>query len=55
MVENEFSPHSANPDPILKDLANRQMPALKGYVSTEIKTARDDEHVLSIGAGRMSR
>jgi uncharacterized membrane protein/uncharacterized protein YegL len=37
MVENEFSPHSANPDPILKDLANRQMPALKGYVSTEIK------------------
>jgi Ca-activated chloride channel family protein len=37
MVENEFSPHSANPDPILKDLASRQMPALKGYVSTEIK------------------
>jgi Ca-activated chloride channel family protein len=37
MVENEFSPRSANPDPILKDLASRQMPALKGYVSTEIK------------------
>ena len=26
-----------NPDAILKDLAARQMPALKGYVSTEIK------------------
>jgi uncharacterized membrane protein len=37
MVESEFSPRSANPDPILKDLASRQMPALKGYVSTEIK------------------
>jgi hypothetical protein len=37
MVENEFSPHSENPDPILKDLANHQMPALTGYVSTEIK------------------
>ncbi len=41
MVENEFSPHSANPDPILKDLASRQMPALKGYVSTEIKPRAD--------------
>ena len=37
MVESEFTPHSADPDPILKDLASRQMPALKGYVSTEIK------------------
>lgn len=37
MVESEFAPHSANPDPILKDLASRPMPALKGYVSTEIK------------------
>ena len=37
MVESEFPPHSANPDPILKDLASRPMPALKGYVSTEIK------------------
>ena len=37
MVESEFSPHSANPDPVLKDLASRPMPALRGYVSTEIK------------------
>ena len=26
-----------SPDPMLKDLAGRQMPPLKGYVSTEIK------------------
>jgi Ca-activated chloride channel homolog len=37
MVEKEFTPHTENPDAILKDLAARQMPALKGYVSTEIK------------------
>ncbi len=37
MVEKEFTPRSEKPDPILKDLAGRQMPPLKGYVSTEIK------------------
>ena len=37
MVEKEFIPHSESPDPVLKDLAARQMPPLKGYVSTEIK------------------
>jgi len=37
MVEKEFTPRSENPDAILKDLAARQMPPLKGYVSTEIK------------------
>jgi Ca-activated chloride channel family protein len=37
MVEKEFIPRSERPDAILKDLAGRQMPALKGYVSTEIK------------------
>jgi Ca-activated chloride channel family protein len=37
MVEKDFVPHSARPDAILKDLAGRAMPALKGYVSTEIK------------------
>ena len=37
MVEKEFTPRTASPDAILKDLASRQMPPLKGYVSTEIK------------------
>jgi len=37
MVEKEFTPRTENPDAILKDLAARQMPPLKGYVSTEIK------------------
>ncbi len=37
MVEKEFTPRNESPDAILKDLAGRQMPALKGYVSTEIK------------------
>ncbi|MGD0672787.1 MAG: VWA domain-containing protein [Candidatus Binatus sp.] len=37
MVEKEFTPRTENPDAILKDLAVRQMPPLKGYVSTEIK------------------
>ena len=37
MVEKEFTPHSENPDAVLKDLAPRQMPPLLGYVSTEIK------------------
>ena len=37
MVEKEFTPHSVKPDAILKDLAARQMPPIKGFVSTEIK------------------
>ncbi len=37
MVEKEFTPRSESPDAILKDLATRQMPPIKGYVSTEIK------------------
>ncbi len=37
MVEKDFTPYSVRPDPILKDLAGRQFPALKGYVSTELK------------------
>jgi uncharacterized membrane protein len=37
MVETEFTPKSPAPDPALKDLAGRQLPPLKGYVSTEIK------------------
>lgn len=37
MVEKDFVPRNVNPDAVLKDLARRQMPALKGYVSTEIR------------------
>jgi hypothetical protein len=37
MVENEFTPHTTSPNPVLKDLAGRQLPPLKGYVTTELK------------------
>ncbi len=37
MVEKEFVPYSVAPDPVLKELAGRQLPALKGFVSTELK------------------
>jgi uncharacterized membrane protein/uncharacterized protein YegL len=37
MVENDFTPHTTNPNPVLKDLAGRQLPPLKGYVATELK------------------
>ncbi|HXW84789.1 MAG TPA: VWA domain-containing protein [Candidatus Binataceae bacterium] len=37
MVENQFSPRTVKPDPVLKDLAGRQLPPIKGYVSTELK------------------
>jgi hypothetical protein len=37
MVEKEFVPYSVSPDPVLKDLAGRQLPALKGFVATDLK------------------
>ncbi|HZO81803.1 MAG TPA: VWA domain-containing protein [Candidatus Binataceae bacterium] len=37
MVEKDFVPITAHPDPVLKDLAGRQLPAIKGFVSTELK------------------
>src|SRR5208282_6263029 len=37
MVEKQFEPRSHAPDPVLKDLAGRQLPPLKGYVSTDLK------------------
>jgi Ca-activated chloride channel homolog len=37
MVESEFAPRGPAPDPVLKDLAGRQLPSLKGYVSTDLK------------------
>jgi hypothetical protein len=30
-------PYSVKPDPLLKELAGRQLPALKGFVATELK------------------
>jgi hypothetical protein len=37
MVETEFKPETVRPDPVLKDYAGRALPALKGYVSTDLK------------------
>ena len=37
MVEKDFVPYSTSPDPILKDLAGRRLPALKGFVATDLK------------------
>ena len=37
MVEQEFVPYSVAPDPVLRELAGRQLPALKGFVSTDLK------------------
>ncbi len=37
MVEKEFVPQTASPDSILKGLAGRRLPPIKGYVSTELR------------------
>jgi Ca-activated chloride channel homolog len=37
MQEHVFIPHTVKPDPVLKDLAGRQLPPIGGYVSTELK------------------
>ena len=37
MVEKDFTPFTVKPDPLLKDLAGRQLPAIKGFVATELK------------------
>jgi uncharacterized membrane protein len=37
MVEKDFVPYSVKPDPVLKELAGRQLPALKGFVATDLK------------------
>ncbi len=37
MVEKDFTPYTVKPDPLLKDLAGRQLPAIKGFVATELK------------------
>jgi Mg-chelatase subunit ChlD len=37
MVENDFVPYTVSPDPVLKELAGRQLPALKGFVATDLK------------------
>jgi len=41
MVEKEFVPYSVRPDPVLRELAGRQLPALKGFVSTALKPGAD--------------
>lgn len=37
MVEKDFTPITVKPDPLLKELAGRQLPAIKGFVSTQLK------------------
>lgn len=37
MVEKQFIPHDVRPDPVLKDLAARQLPPVQGFVSTQLK------------------
>ena len=41
MVEKEFVPYSVTPDPVLRELAGRQLPALKGFVATDLKPGAD--------------
>ena len=36
-----FAPHTVSPDPVLKDFAGKQLPAVAGYVSTQIKPNAD--------------
>jgi Ca-activated chloride channel homolog len=37
MVEKQFVPQAVSPDPVLKNLAGSRLPAIKGYVSTQLK------------------
>jgi hypothetical protein len=37
MVEKDFVPQAASPDPVLKSFGGRALPIVKGYVSTELK------------------
>ncbi|HEX4210114.1 MAG TPA: VWA domain-containing protein [Candidatus Binataceae bacterium] len=37
MAESKFTPYSVSPDPLLKDLAGRQLPPIKGFVATQLK------------------
>jgi Mg-chelatase subunit ChlD len=37
MAENTFTPYSVSPDPLLRDLAGRQLPPIKGFVATQLK------------------
>jgi Ca-activated chloride channel family protein len=41
MVEKEFVPYSVSPDPVLRELAGRRLPTLKGFVSTSLKPGAD--------------
>ena len=39
MVEKDFTPRGPAPDAVLKDLAGKKLPPIKGYVGTELKPA----------------
>jgi hypothetical protein len=37
MVEKSFEPYTTAPDPVLRELAGRRLPPLKGFVATDLK------------------
>ncbi|HLH75658.1 MAG TPA: VWA domain-containing protein [Candidatus Binataceae bacterium] len=37
LVEKRFVPQTANPDPVLKNLAGRRLPPIDGFVSTQLR------------------
>jgi Ca-activated chloride channel family protein len=41
LVEKDFQPRSSSPNAVLKELAGRKLPTIKGYVSTELKPHAD--------------
>ena len=52
MQESSFKPHTVVPDPVLKDLAGRQLPSIKGYVSTQLKPNADLSAYIDRGTQR---
>ncbi len=41
MQEASFQPRTVSPDPVLKQLAGKQLPSIGGYVSTRVKPGTD--------------
>ena len=52
LVEKDFQPRGVTPNPVLKDLAGRKLPTIKGYVSTELKPRADLDLYVDRGGRR---
>jgi Ca-activated chloride channel homolog len=52
MVEKEFVPQASSPDSILKGLAGRRLPAIKGYVSTQLRPGASLDAFVNRESGR---